>query len=437
MDIAKTLFVTVGTAGILGGVFGAGLYSAHTDNGIYNGVYGVYDQIKTLYKELPNLRKTEPIHFLRKARYEGSGITVNAIPEGGEELVLLSGFFEDDNGVRLIERDGTLINEWDLRIHELMPDVSACRNPPATDWNAIPHGTLITPEGDIIFGFESCGMVRLDRCGNKKWETTPTITHHSPGFRSGGGFVFMGGEFVDKTGPQVEWPFDGPYWEDTVIKLTEEGEVDFRQPMTRILKDGGFAPIITAGSGFRTKVDGEFHLNDVNELPPELAAAFPMFEAGDMVMSLRNMNMILVTNADATEVKWSRIGPWIRQHDPDFNPDGTITLFDNHSDESLDGDREGGSRIWSVDPATDEATVLYGGTPEQHMYSPERSTHQVLSNGNIMITEAQSGRSFEVDRAGNILWEYINRYDPFSITWMHDASAYHRDYFTVTDWSCG
>ena len=207
--------------------------------------------------------------------------------------------------------------------------------------------------------------------------------------------------------------------------------------MTRILKDGGFAPIITAGSGFRTKVDGEFHLNDVNELPPELAAAFPMFEAGDMVMSLRNMNMILVTNADATEVKWSRIGPWIRQHDPDFNPDGTITLFDNHSDEALDGDREGGSRIWSVDPATDEATVLYGGTPEQHMYSPERSTHQVLSNGNIMITEAQSGRSFEVDRAGNILWEYINRYDPFSITWMHDASAYHRDYFTVTDWSCG
>ncbi|MGB7320855.1 MAG: arylsulfotransferase family protein, partial [Albidovulum sp.] len=149
-------------------------------------------------------------------------------------------------------------------------------------------------------------------------------------------------------------------------------------------------------------------------------------------------NMIVVTDPAVTTIKWLKIGPFIRQHDPDFQPGGTITVFDNHSDESLDGTRGGGSRIWQIDPATDQAVTLYGGREDQFMYSPERSTHQLRENGNLMITEAQSGRAFEVTPAGKTVWEYINRYDSDSVTWVHNAEVYNPSYFTVADWgSCG
>ncbi len=142
------------------------------------------------------------------------------------------------------------------------------------------------------------------------------------------------------------------------------------------------------------------------------------------MLSLRNRNMIVVTDAKVTKIKWWKIGPFMRQHDPDWEKGGKITVFDNHSDESLDGSRAGGSRIWQIDPATGAAVTLYGGRADQFMYSPERSTHQTQPDGNIMITEAQSGRAFEVTPAGKIVWEYVNRYDRDRVTWLHDAEAF-------------
>ena len=81
--------------------------------------------------------------------------------------------------------------------------------------------------------------------------------------------------------------------------------------------------------------------------------------------------------------------------------------------------------------------ALYGGRPDQPMYSPERSTHQMQPDGDILIAEAQSGRAFEVTPAGKIVWEYINRYDDTRVTWVHDAEAFDPSYFTVKDWNCG
>ncbi|MGB3314507.1 MAG: arylsulfotransferase family protein, partial [Albidovulum sp.] len=144
----------------------------------------------------------------------------------------------------------------------------------------------------------------------------------------------------------------------------------------------------------------------------------------------------VVTDPEVKVIKWLKIGPFIRQHDPDFEPDGTITVFDNHSDDSLDGNRGGGSRVWRIDPATDRAVTLYGGRDGQRFFSPERSTHQMQPDGNLMITAAQEGRSFEVTPAGDIVWEYVNRYDDNRVTWLHDAQTYDPSFFTVTDWTC-
>lgn len=38
--------------------------------------------------------------------------------------------------------------------------------------------------------------------------------------------------------------------------------------------------------------------------------------------------------------------------------------------------------------------------------------HQWLPNGNLLITESRWGRTFELNRKGEIVWEYNNYVEP-------------------------
>lgn len=432
MDFSKVLFGVGALALVAGGSLVVGMASVKRDMGLYRTVWGTLDDAKTLWEELPNLRGTEPIHFLVPAQYEGQGVTVN---EGAkaDDLILMSGFLGDDNKAQLMKRDGTVLASWSMKAYSIFGDPSFFRQPPMTDWNAITHGTIITPEGDVVFSFESGGLVRMDRCGKVKWATRD-ISHHSPNWTADGGIVVSGGRYVE--GGDIPWPFEGPYWEDLVFKYDADGNKTFEKALTTLMIDNGMQAWLSSTGQFKTRVNGEFHMNDVEELSPELAADFPMFQVGDLMLSLRNRNMILVTDAEVKRIKWWKVGPFIRQHDPDFQKGGKITVFDNQSDDSPTGEHAGGSRVWEIDPATDAARTLYGGTPEQFFFSPERGTQQQQANGNLLITAAQAGRSFEVTPAGKLVWEYVNRWDATRAAWLHDAETFDPSYFTVADWSC-
>lgn len=432
MDFSKVLFGVGAVALIAGGSLVVGMASVKRDMGLYHAVWGTLDNAKTLWEEMPNLRGTEPIHFLIPAQYEGQGVTVNDGAKA-DDLILLSGFLGDDNKAQLIRRDGTVLAEWAFKAHTIYDDPSFFRQPPMTDWNAITHGTIIKPDGDIVVSFESGGLVRMDRCGKVEWATTD-ISHHSPNWTADGGIVVSGGHYVE--GGDIPWPFEGPYWEDLVFKYDAEGNKVFEKALTTLMIENGMQAWLSSTGQFQTRVNGEFHLNEVEELSPELAPDFPMFQAGDLMLSLRNRNMILVTDAEVKRIKWWKVGPFVRQHDPDFQKGGKITLFDNHSDDSPTGEHAGGSRVWEIDPATDTARTLYGGTPDQFFFSPERGTQQKQANGDLLITAAQTGRAFEVTPAGKVVWEYVNRWDATRAAWLHDAEAIDPTYFTVTDWSC-
>ncbi len=425
VDLARVAFFASSIVGTLSLTFCAGVYTTSTERPIAQAVVGLIDDTRTLVEEIPNITRSRPIHFLMPARSSGSGVTMNKL--GTDDLVLLSGFMGDDQKVRLMQRDGRIIREWRLKFHELLPDAGQCRKAPMTDWNISTHDTLIQPDGSVILSFESCGMVKLDRCGGKLW-ATQEMTHHSPNFLRDGGIVIGGSTQV--TSP-TRWPIKSPYWEDLIRTFDAGGRLLRDRKVTDLLLSSAMAPLISAHGQDSAATDGEFHLNEIEELPERLAPAFPMFEAGDLLVSLRNLNMVLVTDARASRIKWHHIGPWIRQHDPDWQADGRITVFDNHPDP-----KGGGSRIVAIDPKTGQTTTLYGGRKGQFFLTPQRGLHQMQPDGSILIAEANYGRAFQVDRSGKIVWEYVNRFDKDHTAWLSGASAYPRSYFTVSDWSC-
>ncbi len=92
----------------------------------------------------------------------------------------------------------------------------------------------------------------------------------------------------------------------------------------------------------------------------------------------------------------------------------------------------------TVDPVTRETRVIYESRDEPRFYTGLRGKHQHLANGGILITSTHEGRAFEVTPDGEIVWQYINRYDADRVAVISKAHRYDRDYFQVEDWSdCG
>ena len=136
-------------------------------------------------------------------------------------------------------------------------------------------------------------------------------------------------------------------------------------------------------------------------------------------------------------------GPWLRQHDPEFTADGTISVFNNNVYRLAlgPGDRSDLatpriSNIIQVDPATGLTEVVYGEREGQEFLSVIRGKHDLTPEGGILITEFEAGRAFEVDAQGRVVWEYVNRYDDEQVLEMTEARLYPSSYFTVDDWSC-
>ena len=59
-----------------------------------------------------------------------------------------------------------------------------------------------------------------------------------------------------------------------------------------------------------------------------------------------------------------------------------------------------------------------------------------MSHGGLLITEFEGGRVLETDTPGQVIWEYINRYDQDEVAELTEARVYPVNYFEVTDWSC-
>lgn len=122
------------------------------------------------------------------------------------------------------------------------------------------------------------------------------------------------------------------------------------------------------------------HLNDVEPLDAAMVEEYPRFEAGDLLVPLRNLHLVFVFDPESGRVKWHASHPLIRQHDPDFLGDGWVGIFDNNWDDTFRGRVLGGSRIVAVQAHTDSMRILLP-TPD-----PNPSTPTARANDNPLRT---------------------------------------------------
>jgi len=405
----------------------------------YSVVYYFKDSLSLVYREFPVILGIKPIHFLEEARYDGEGVTRLDESQIQPGWTLISGYFDGTNGLRLLRPDGSAVRQWPVRFSEIFPDPDFIEPPsdrPATDWNIDIHGALALPDGSVVFNFEYGGTVKLDRCGEVQWAVRHA-THHSIDPSANGGFWIPGRRYVeeDSAFPRV----DAPYYDDLILLVSPDGDILKEISVPALLFKNDLHALLFANGKHWMELPDELeivHVNDVEELSADMAEHFPQFAAGDLLLSLRDLNLVMVIDPQTEQVRWYKTGPWLRQHDPDFNAKGRISIFNNNSDDTKTGRIFGGSNIIEIDPSNDKTTILYGDRPDQKIFTNIRGKHQALENGNLLITEFSAGRVIEVNSDGNIVWEFISRFDEDEVAEIADAIRYPEDYFNVTDWTC-
>jgi hypothetical protein len=420
-------------------VFGLGFLSRHYETFPYPLVRAGIDAVRQVYAEKETITKTRPQELVTPAvNVEGEGVTRNVVAEAAPGLTLINSFFDDLNELRLVRNDGSVVHRWRTAFFEIFPNqdhIDPDRRP-QSEWNLDTHGALILPDGSVVFNFEGLGTAKLDRCGVVQW-TVPKLTHHSiEPSRDGGFWVSASIRVKDNSPYPVLKP---PYFSDMLTKLSADGEVLEEIPLLDFFFENDLEALVLANRIplAQEPTDDPLHLNDLEELDDEMARHFPQFSAGDLLLSLRNPNLLMVVDPSSKRVKWHQTGPWIGQHDPDFQPTGRISVFNNNTDGTPAGDILGGSQIVEVDPSTGRTEVVYGDLPGEHWSSMRRGKHQYLPNGNILVTDSESGRVFEVNRKRERVWEFVNRYDQQYVAVVRGATRYPEGYFTVTDWTCG
>lgn len=434
-------------------VFVAGLYSATQKNAAFKAVKFVQDSFEEFIGEIEVLSPAgRPKYHLQDARNDLDGLITNTTDD--DHLVLLSGFFDNENEIRLIERDGTIVQRWPLPFYDFFSDVSYLPKPPATNRNVDLHGALIEPDGSIVFNFEYSGGAKLDRCGNVLW-TLKHPVHHSLEAAEGGGYWIPGRAFIQDKKDLRFAPFvlEGDVnlvHEDLLLKVSDDGKILIEKSIPGLLFENGYESLLTAtGMDFvkQGKEGGDneiIHVNKIEELSSDIAQAFPMFEAGDLAISVRSYNLVFVVDPDTWKIKWLKTGPWRRQHDPEFGSDGRLYVFNNNvylrgDDITKEYNMLGGkglTNLIAINPATNETEVVYGNRAGETFLTVVRGKHELLPNGNILVTEFDAGRVFEINPNRERVWDYVNRYDEQSIAEITEARVYPRSYFTIEDWTC-
>lgn len=376
-----------------------------------------------------------PDKFLHKKRKEFVGVpavtvdSARAVPG----ITLVASLWEGQNGFNLYDLSGNVLHRWRVSFNDIWKDTPGWPPTPIGDWDTDIHGMQLYPDGSIVFNFEYNGLVKIDRCSKVVWKLAQE-THHSVEMDDAGNLWVPARKKHAERHAQFPSLKEG-IEEDLILQVSPDGNVLRTIPLMESLLTSGLAGLVFVARN--ADLSGQLvditHLNSVDVLSSQLATRFPQFRAGDLLLSMRNLNLIAVMDPDTGRIKWWKSGSFIQQHDADFLADGTIGLFDNRgeAENPLDSNYRS-SRLLRIDPRTGEESVMYASDARNIFFTAIRGNQQFLPGGNVLITEWVAGRVFEVTPTGDIVWQFVNTYDEDEVLQVSQALRYDAHFADFT-----
>ncbi len=302
----------------------------------------------------------------------------------------------------LMDMDGEVLHTWAYRFEDVWPPGSeATRREGYFEvdyWRRV-H---LFDSGDLLAIYEGFGIVKLDRDSNLLWSfprNDGSVKESDPGAHHDL-FVDDSGLIHVLTRQAHVVPRINPGWpilEDFITLLTPEGEPIDSLSLLEAFEASPFAPLLQNAES-RGDI---FHTNTIEVFDGRHAERASIFRRGNVLVSLRELDVIAIVDMERREVVWAIAGMALRQHQPTLLDNGNMLLFDNLGN-------AGRSRVIEFDPLTQELVWEYPGPSGGDLYSQTCGSNQRLPGGNTLITETDRGRALEVDTQGNVVWEFLN-----------------------------
>jgi len=294
----------------------------------------------------------------------------------------------------LMDMEGRALHRWAKAFADVWPeDERAADENGAHYWSHATPG----PDGTLLAIYDGLGLVKLDSDSGLVWSYRGRV-HDAICPTEDGAFCTL--ERVDVS-PDGEGGLAGGT-ADVITFLSAEGEVVRRIPLLEALGNSPYAPLLK-----REPAGGALlRANAVRPLGDALSNESPAFAAGNLVVSLPDIQAVAVVDSETEEVVWALAGLWRSMSGPVLLENGNMLIFvdDVGGHES---DRTA-SEVRELDPFTQQTVWAYPGDATRPLQSASGGACQRLGNGNTLISESDGGRAIEVTPAGDIVWEFLN-----------------------------
>ena len=272
---------------------------------------------------------------------------------------------------------------------------------------------FLLPDGSIVFTSGDGPLVKVDRCGALVWSIDRHF-HHS---------IEIGPENTLFVPHVIATPSDFlsitekghkvyPIRDDGFAEVSLDGIILKEWSVKDILERNGYVGLLYGVGGFEAD---RIHLNDVQ----------PIFQTdeyaqkGDLVLSIRHLSTVFLYRPSTDEIIWLQTGPWLNQHDVDYQGNGIYTIFGNDSvrGNTAKSAYKGYSSIYSYDQKSGSAGI-FRSFEKENIYTETQGLHTVLSNGDLFIEEQEKHILHRLGKDGH-RWKYVNTLNSSEIGALH------------------
>jgi hypothetical protein len=296
----------------------------------------------------------------------------------------------------LLDQKGKVVHSWPLagqEFHEL------------NDEELNLYGVALFPDGSVIYTKQAGGggLYKVDRCGRQVWAVKGVFHHAVSPNRHGGTFWTLGGA--------ADTPFP-----DMVEIDVANGDIVRTINMLDVYRANPSVHIFDLRPR-KANLDIP-HANDIEPLSADLAPAFPTLDAGDLLVSYHTTNTVFVVDPESLEVKFYHVGAGDGAHDPDFDPSGEITLFNNNYRAQWLGFPPH-SEVVAIDLQNSSHRTLLSGAPFG-LESYFNGRHEIRDGKYVTMDASATGRFSEVDlETGEITFDFVNVYSEEKLQALH------------------
>ncbi len=288
----------------------------------------------------------------------------------------------------LVDMDGRVLHTWRARADDVLGASGEGDRP----WRRV----RLDADGALYAVWDGLGVVKLDKDSHVLWAKV-CEAHDDLQIVDASRLVVLARDHrID-----ARYSRSKPIVEDVVeVRDAATGELKQRHSVLDAFSASADPALASVPRGASEDI---LRANSVQILGAYGVVPSTTFRPGLALVSLQQASAVALMDLTTDRITWSHVGGFRSQGGATVGPSGELAVFDGSGGDSRT------SRVVILDPSTGQPTWTWAGTRKQPLRSEDYGDVQLLPNGDVLITESEAGRAFEVTRdTRETVWEFYN-----------------------------